>query len=1094
MHNTTTIERPTGTITFLFTDIEGSTRLWAEQPEAMEEALQRHDTILREAIEGNGGYVFKTIGDAFCAAFPTALDALEAALAVQRALRTEDWQALFGTLETEIRIRVGLHTGTAQERDGDYFGPAVNHVARLHTAGHGQQILLSLPTYELIKGHLPAGVELRDLGNLRLKDLPRPERTFQVITPDLPSDFPPLRTLENHPHNIPLQLTSFIGREREIADVVKGLSSARLLTLTGPGGSGKTRLAMEVARRALDSYPDGAWLVELAALTDPALVAPEVATVLGVREQPESSLTDLLAEYLASRKLLLILDNCEHLIRPCAALASTLLQRCPDLRILATSRQVFNITGETIYRVPTLPFPDPSHLPSLDTLGEYESIQLFVDRARLKRAGFEITRDNALHISQICYHLDGLPLAIELAAARIPVLSVADIVERLDQRFRLLTGGMRASMPPLPRHQTLRAAIDWSYDLLSPPAQALLRVLSVLVGSFTFEAVEALRSKEEGEYETLDLLSEVADGSLLVVEERDGETRYRLLDTIRHYAEGRADAEDDVSALRKRHMEWFLSFADAAVPHLRGPEQHLWLRRLEREHDNLRSALDWSRIPESGAEEAHLNLARALSWFWFVRGHWVEGRIWLEEALALTSASTPALVPVVADICYGAGLIVRSQGDYPQAIAYFEKAMTLYREAGKEKGVANCLINLGIIATNQGNYDEATRILEESVAIMRKLEDKAGAAIAMNNLANLYSDRGDYAQARDYYAECAEVQREAGNLLMVGITLCNVGYMTRCLGDYEAARRIIGESLEVKRSLDDKMEIASSLHKLAELEWCLRNYEEARRICEEGFALLEGTGDREVTALLYNTAGEIDRQEGKLDEARASFEKSLATTREKWIVPDSLYHLGHVAQLGGDFERARQYLDESLEANLVIEAKRGIAECLACAGRAVLDRGYPEESARLFGAAARLFEVTGYKRHPDDEESTRQAEEAARARLDKWVWSGAWGEGQALSPQDAAHLGTAALALAAQAPSTKKGAERPAKRKYPNDLTEREVEVLRLLAIGLTDAQIAERLFLSSNTVHAHLGSVYNKLNVKTRLAAARFAQENGLL
>ena len=475
---------PTGTVTFLFTDIEGSTKLWELYPDAMKVALARHDIILRQAIESHGGVVFKTVGDAFCAAFSSAPAAVEAALAAERALFSERWG------ETgAVRTRAALHTGNAESREGDYFGPTLNRVARLLSTGYGGQILLSLPAQELVRDHLPEGTELRDLGEHRLKDLIRPERIYQLAAWGLPADFPPLRALDPQRTNLPIQPTSFIGRRQEMAEVRRLLTATRLLTLTGTGGVGKTRLALHVAADLVDAYRDGVWLVELASVTDPALVLQAVAAALGVREQPGRPLRDTLIDFLDARHLLLVLDNCEHLVAACAQLADAVLHACPTVTILATSREALGVGGELTWRVPSLPAPDAQHPPPLEHLTQYEAVRLFIDRAVFALPSFTVTNANAPAVAQICWRLDGISLAIELAAARVKLLAPEQIAARLDDRFRLLTGGSRTA---LPRQQTLRAAIDWSYDLLSEPERTLLRRLSVFAGGWTLEGAEAV--------------------------------------------------------------------------------------------------------------------------------------------------------------------------------------------------------------------------------------------------------------------------------------------------------------------------------------------------------------------------------------------------------------------------------------------------------------------------------------------------------------------------------------------------------------------------------------------------------------------------
>src|SRR5215210_2521886 len=535
---------PTGTVTFLFTDIEGSTRMWEKDPEAMGSTVARHDEVLRGAIEANEGHVFKTVGDAFCAAFPTAPDALEAAISAQRLLHAGGQDE-----ESRLRVRMALHTGAAEERGGDYFGPPLNRVARLLSVGHGGQVLLSSPAQELVRDQLPTGADLRDLGEHRLKDLIRPERVFQLTAPVLPEDFPALRTLDARPNNLPVQPTPLVGREKEVGTVRERLLApeTRLLTLTGPGGTGKTRLALQVAAEALEDFEDGAFFVALAAIADPALVAPAIAGSLGVLDSGERPLIEGLKDHLRDRQPLLLLDNFEQVLEA-SSLVGELLSSCPELKVLATSRISLRLYGEREYPVPPLALPDPGHLPPLERLTQYEAVRLFVERAQDAKPDFSVTNENAPAVAEICARLDGLPLAIELAAARAKILSPQAMLSRLSNRLKLLKGGAR-DLPE--RQQTLRGAIDWSHDLLEEDERTLFARLSVFVGGCTVESAEEV-CDPEGDLlvEVLDGLASLVDKSLLRQREEKGSgaPRFFMLGTIREYAteklEERGKAEE----------------------------------------------------------------------------------------------------------------------------------------------------------------------------------------------------------------------------------------------------------------------------------------------------------------------------------------------------------------------------------------------------------------------------------------------------------------------------------------------------------------------------------------------------------------------
>src|SRR5918997_891894 len=664
---------PTGTVTFLFTDIEGSTKLWEKSPRDMQVALTRHDALLWEAIEGHGGFVFKTVGDAFCAVFPTALGALESALAAQRTLFSEAWGDEIGAL----RARMALHTGTTHERDGDYFGPPVNRVARLLSAGHGGQVLLSLPTQELVRDRLPADTQLRDLGERRLKDLSRPERIFQLTTPALPSEFPPLKTLESHTNNLPLQATPLVGREREV-EAVCGLlrsSETRLLTLLGPGGTGKTRVGLQVAAELADDFEDGVFFVPIAAITDPALVAPTIARTLGLSEgaQPPE---ELLEGYLLDRQTLLLLDNLEQVIEA-APVVERLLSSAANLKILATSRIPLGLYGEYEFPVPPLSLPDPDSLPPLEHLTEYEAIRLFVERARAVRPDFSLTEESGPAVVEICERLDGLPLAIELAAARIKLLPPRVLLDRLGNRLKILTGGAR-NLPE--RQRTLRNAIEWSYRLLDEGEKMLFGRLGVFSSGATLEAMEAV-CDAEGDLPTdvFEGASSLLNKSLVRQEEgAGGEPRFVMLETIHEFANVKLEGRGEAEAVRCAHAEYFLALAEEADPMLWGAEDAAWLDRLEQEHDNMRTALSWAIEHEEG--ELALRLGAALPWFWYMEGYYGEGRRWLEAALGKDWDAAAA--EARARALEGVGWLASGQGDLDRAQAPTEEGLKLSTETG----------------------------------------------------------------------------------------------------------------------------------------------------------------------------------------------------------------------------------------------------------------------------------------------------------------------------------------------------------------------------------------------------------------------------
>ncbi|MCW3099654.1 MAG: adenylate/guanylate cyclase protein, partial [Chthonomonadaceae bacterium] len=912
---------PTGTVTFLFTDIEGSTKLWEQHPEAMRTALARHDGLLRQAIEDNSGVVFKTIGDAFCAAFAAAPQALAAALAAHLLLQKEAWGEI-GSLQ----VRMGLHTGESEERDGDYFGPTLNRIARLQAVGHGQQTLLSQATYQLVSSSLLPDVTLRDMGQQRLKDLLAPEHVWQLCHPALPSEFPPLKSLDYLPTNLPRQMTSFIGREREMAEVKRLLAATPLLTLVGSGGCGKTRLAVQVGADVLDNYKDGVWLVELAALSDASLVPQAVANVLGLREEPGRSLMQTVQDHLRDRQLLLLLDNCEHLVGACALLTDTLLKACPQLTIMATSREPLGIAGEHLWRVPSLLTPEPDELPGEEkdvvaVLMEYDACRLFVERAVAQRQDFVLTRRKVPVVAHLCRQLDGIPLAIELAAARVRSLTVEQIDGKLDNRFRLLTGGSRTA---LPRHQTLAAAIGWSYDLLTEQEKTLLARLSVFAGGWTLEAAEKVGAGQnptmpvfEG-WEVLDFLTSLVDKSLVTTQERDGSVRYGMLETIREYAAEKRRASGEEGA-KEWHRDYFLALSEEAAPLLRGAEQGVWLARLDEEHENLLTALECSLSKETPGLEG-LRFCRALLQFWGTRGHLSEGRAWCERALREVGSQDRTQERTTT--LNGAGALACYQGDYASARGYLEESLTIEREIGDRQGIAVSLNNLGAVAHNQGDYASARGYYEESLTIYREVGDRQGIAHVLGNLGLEADIQGDYASARGYHDESLTIQREIGNRQGIAMSLNNLGGTAHAQGDYASARAYQEESLTIRREIGNRQGIAQSLENLGDLAHDQGDYASARGYYEESLTIYGEIGDRQGIAA-------------------------------------SLKNLGKLASYQGDYASARACQEESLTIKREIGGQQGIAYSLEAFAGLAADQENQEQAAQLWGAAEALREQIG---------------------------------------------------------------------------------------------------------------------------------------
>jgi predicted ATPase/class 3 adenylate cyclase len=931
---------PTGTVTFLFSDIEGSTRLAQAHPSEWEAARQRHHAILRAAFEMHHGYVFQIIGDAVGAAFPSAGDALQAAVATQRGIRAEPWS------DTPLSVRMGLHTSPAEAHAGDYRGYlTLVRVQRVMAAAHGGQILLSGASAELLRTDLSEGMTLREMGEHRLKGLLNPEHLWQVVAPDLPQDFPPLQSLNAIPNNLPIQVTSFVGREKEIAEVKQLLTTTRLLTLTGSGGTGKTRLSLQVAAEVFDSpaassgqapsagsgraFKDGVWFVELAPLSDPSLVPIIIASVLGVREEQGRPLMATLLEWLRPKELLLILDNCEHLIDACARFADAAIHASRGTRILASSREALGIAGELAYHVPSLPTPNPSEAVNIAQFEQYAAVRLFIERAAFALPTFAVTNANAPAVAQICYRLDGIPLAIELAAARVKALSAEQIAARLDDRFRLLTGGSRTA---LPRQQTLRGAIDWSHSLLPEAERSLLRRLSAFAGGWTLEAAEEVcadDSRADGRpplpaVEVLDLLTHLVEKSLVVAEEESGEARYHLLETMRQYAREKLLESDETNAIRDRHLAHFLKLAEEAEPQLTAAAQATWFARLERDYANLRAALEWS-LQESDASHG-MRLASALATFWFVRGPTREGVDWLVRAVSRREAAEPSLVRAKA--LSATARLLSWMGEQVRSNPYLEQSLVLSRALAYRPGEARALVQLGMNARLQGDLKTAKSLLEQSLAIREGL---------------------------------------AGDVIVS--TYVGLGLLAEVEDDYDAARTYLEQAMSVAQAADSSHNVALSFGHLGALAILQRDYDGAEAAFAQGLNAGRAVGHKGAVSL-------------------------------------SSRGLAYVALQRGQMERAAAFCRESLLINREWRHSAGLARSLGGYAALAVARGQPERAARLYGsAAARLVGYLGGRhRYPHDQAKQERHIDELRAQLDEARFNNAWEAGRILTMEQAVAL------------------------------------------------------------------------------------------
>jgi predicted ATPase/class 3 adenylate cyclase len=887
---------PTGTVTFLFTDLEVSTRLWEEHPEAMKLALAHHDAMLRDAVDGHHGRVVKARGDGVHAVFASAHDALEAAVAAQRALCIEPWG------ETgPLLVRMGVHTGEADQREGDYFGATVNRAARLMAAAHGGQVVVSQATEAILRDALPADVGFIDLGVHGLRDLSRPERIFQVTAPGLPAKFARLGSLDVLPGNLPRQVTTFVGREREIETLGELVRDRPVVTLTGVGGVGKTRLAVQVAAEVVPDFPDGAWLCELAPVGDPGAVWESLAASLGVQPFPGRALDEAVLEYLGPKRLLMVLDNCEHLLDAVSGAVDAVTQRCPRVAILATSREGLALAGEQIVAVPSLGLPAGDA--DRDTLAGADAVRLFCDRGRDAKSDFALTDHNAGAIAQLCRRLDGIPLAIELAAARVRSLTPEDLVARLDQRFRLLTRGSRGA---LERHQTLRNTIDWSYDLLSATEREALNQLSVFAGGYDLAAAEAILSGADPDVlDTADVLGQLVDKSLVDVDD-DAGGRYRLLETIRQYAQERLEASGDAPAVRRRHADHYVAVAETAGPHLRSRQQLTWAPTVARDTDNFRAALDWA--VEAPSPEHALRLVAPLTVP--VVGS-AAATDWADTACAIPGADAHPLFPVVAAWAVFGGAL---QGDLERAavlVANAEKAqdalgtrhpsvyvaaatldffradldaarhhahegVELARSIGDPYEIVVALIMLGVSTqlSDPGGavsvFDEAVKLardagiasalsaglaalaanvpieesaralalLDEAVEIGTKVGDRQAVANATQNKGSIAVRRGDWRTALHAIVDAAEQRLQLGELAMFQFSFSTAAFAFVGLGYLEPAAVLLGA-----------IEPPSSDQRAP--DWVRELF------ASTDAAMLEGLGERQV-ALLYARGEAMD--------------------------------------------------------------------------------------------------------------------------------------------------------------------------------------------------------------------------------------------
>ncbi len=862
-------------LTFLFTDIEGSTSKWEEQPEQMALAVGQHDALLRDLVHAHRGRIVKTTGDGVYAAFDAPTDGVASVVAIQLALLDPAATGGMG-----LRIRCGLHSGRVQARDNDYFGSTVNRTARIMNAAHGGQILVSQAIAEQLRDALPADISLKELGTVRLKGLSTTEAVFQIVHPQLYQNFPALRELEATPNNLPQQLTSFIGREKERAEIEEMLGGTRLLTLLGMGGLGKTRLSLQVGTNMMDTFPDGVWFVDLQTVRDDSLVASETARVLGVREEPGRPLLQTLCAHLKTRKLMLIIDNCEQVIDTCADVANAILRAASEVRIVATSRIALRVPGEQTYIVQ--PLPVPMRNADAATLAKSTSVQLFVERAKLHKPSFVLNDKEAPAVAELVFRLEGIPLAIELAAARVRSLAVADINKRLNDRYKILTGGDRTLQA---RQQTLRALIDWSYDLLEDREQVLLARLSTFAGGFDLTAIEEICGTDPLDVaDVLDIVTSLVEKSLLRVEDDDDGARYRMLETIRDYAREKLLMRDEQIATSEAHAGYFLSVARAGNQGLDGPDEPIWIRRLENALDDLRAAMSFSLNGGGSDPILSASFAGVLMGFWLLRGYVSEGRNHVRASLALPGVRERESAYGLA--LYVGAALADSQGFYGEAQQMLGECLDLRRMQDNKFDLAATLSTRAIVMLHGGRADDARKDESEALDILRQIKHRFGEAMALVHLGQIEAYDGNDDKARQYLEQAISIAREIRYAEVEGEGELLMGQLAFSAGDISEAVARFERSREVCQESEEKRGQAAALWWLGKADIARQDLDSARQRLSSAMRTFHAFEMfTELTGCLEDF-GELLSVTGSADTG-ARFMGAAASLRERLAMPRS---------------------------------------------------------------------------------------------------------------------------------------------------------------------------------------------------------------
>lgn len=1078
---------PTGTVTLLLADVEGSTRLWETQPDVMAAAVARLDEALAELVVTHDGVrpVEQGEGDSFVIAFSRASDAVACALALQRAPLAP------------IRLRVGIHSGEVRLRDeGNYVGPTINRTARLRDLAHGGQTVLSGTTDDLVAESLPEGAWLMDLGAHPLRDLARPQRVVQLCHGDLRNDFPPLRSVSSvAAHNLPVQLTSFVGRREQIENLRDALAGNRLVTLTGAGGVGKTRLAVQVATSTAGDFDGGVWYVDLAPITAAEVVPVTVARALGLPDQPGRSTMDTLLRFVRDRHMLIVLDNCEHLLDACATLLATLLAGAARLTVLATSREPVNLPGEVTWLVPSLSLAD-------------EAVELFAERARLARPEFTVTEDNSAQVAEICRRLDGMPLAIELAAARVRALSLNEIVDSLHDRFRLLTGGSRTAVR---RQQTLRASVDWSHALLTETERILFRRLAVFYGGFDLAAAQFVCGGDVIErYQVLDQLTLLVDKSLVVADDSSGRTRYRLLETVRQYALEKLGESGEADTVRSRHCDHYTAIA-ALLDAPARPDYEQRLEQVETEMDNLRNALGWNL--ENHDVDRALAMASSLQPVWLTRGRIMEGRAWFR---VIPMDDLPVSSAVRARALADEAVLNVYIGD--ERLQNAQCAVEIARGLDDPALLARTLNACGFIAGARYHPDTAAEYYAEAIQLARALDDRWILSQILAWQTNTALNTGDLTAARTAGEEGRDIADAIGDRGNSRLCRVGIGWALLVQGDVRAA---VSEFSSVTAECDQVHDDVMKPIALMGLGMSLAYHGEVAASATIADAAVRGAVElgEYFTGMAYAQRAHASMAAGDVAAAYEAGEmawQGMRGAQPELAAAQRAFISIPVTLAGGDLTAAREQADAALAvakgwhrvAALQVRARIAVAQeatedgeryahdALSCAverhvslhvpdileclaGLATRAGSYPE-AARLFGAAQRLRDSMGAVRFRIYQPEYDEVVAYLRAAMEPNAFDAAWVEGEALSIEEA-------IAYAQRGRG---------QRRRPDSgwgsLTPAERDVARLVCEGMANKEIATRLFVSPRTVQAHLTHIYTKLGIGSRVQLVQEAARQG--